>query len=359
MAAEYFNHAVEFDPNLAEAHVGLGAAYADTYANAWGGGMNNLDQAEASYTTALRLDPTSTAARGGLISVFWERGYNRQVLAMGQELARLGEPDDVDTLLARGKAYYYGGLFRPALRLLNRVIARGPQNAEALFYLSGSPLPDETELDNLIHFGSVYLDLMGEGTFAHGFTGMAHHFMGRYAAARTQYNAATRSTRRPSDTTLRWDSIFTLFFSGALYRDMGDSARAAAEWQLGLDLTLDLLETDPENARMRMYRAAFHRFLGDRNSALEDERDFLAGQTLNGPDLLYLVSGYATLGELDVAIDLLRENLLGQGRVVEGEFFLRVLAPQLVASAAFAEFQVEHEALRRRLLQQYGTSVSP
>ena len=51
--------------------------------------MNNLDQAEASYTTALRLDPTSTTARGGLINVFWERGYNRQVLAMGQELARL------------------------------------------------------------------------------------------------------------------------------------------------------------------------------------------------------------------------------------------------------------------------------
>ena len=138
---------------------------------------------------------------------------------------------------------------------------------------------------------------------------------------------------------------------------MGDSARAAAEWQLGAERTSELLETDPENVRMRLYRAAFHRFLGNKTAFLEDERDVLAGQAINGVELLYLVSGYASLGEFDVALDLWRENLR-QGRVHEGEFFPRLLVPKLIASPEFQQFQVEHEALQRRLLQQYGTSVS-
>ena len=109
---------------------------------------------------------------------------------------------------------------------------------------------------------------------------------------------------------------------------------------------------------MRVWRAAFYRFPGDRNSSLDDERDVLAAQVLNGIDLLYLATGYAGLGEFEVAIELLRDNAR-QGRLAEREVFLTNLAPQLVASPAFAEFRVEHQALRDRLREQYGTDLSP
>ena len=103
---------------------------------------------------------------------------------------------------------------------------------------------------------------------------------------------------------------------------------------------------------MRIYRAALTRFLGDRTSWLDDERALLTGQT-NAVDLIYLASGYAHLGEFDAAMEIVGENLR-QGRVHEGEFFYRVLAPELVASPAFQRFQEEHVALQQRLLQQYG-----
>ncbi len=65
VAFQYFRRAVELDPSLAEAHVGLGAVYASRYWFGWGGGLTNLDQAAASYEKAIQLNPASGALRKG------------------------------------------------------------------------------------------------------------------------------------------------------------------------------------------------------------------------------------------------------------------------------------------------------
>ncbi len=101
LASEFFSQAIKLDPDLVEAHIGLGAVHNSKFLNAWGGGMDNLDKAAASYDEALRLDLASTRARRGLIKVHWERGNTQQVLQQGQEAARrVGSADDIETLLA-------------------------------------------------------------------------------------------------------------------------------------------------------------------------------------------------------------------------------------------------------------------
>ena len=89
---------------------------------------------------------------------------------------------------------------------------RSPQNGRALFYLSALPMLDETLLNDLINFANLYFDAVGEEEAQHGFVGMAHHFLGRYAAARTHYDAATLPARRSSETSLRFGSIYPLFY---------------------------------------------------------------------------------------------------------------------------------------------------
>ena len=59
---QYFTRAIELDPNLAEAHVGLGAVYEDRYWFRWRGGLTNLDQAAASYERAVQSNPVSMRA---------------------------------------------------------------------------------------------------------------------------------------------------------------------------------------------------------------------------------------------------------------------------------------------------------
>ena len=128
VAFEYFARAIEIDPTLTEAHVGLGAVYDARFWSGWGGGLRNLDLARSSYEDALRLNPANMRARRGLMSVHFSFGDSEACLRQGQEAARLGRPDDVETLLARGEAFYRGGLHDLALPLLGRVIALDPGN---------------------------------------------------------------------------------------------------------------------------------------------------------------------------------------------------------------------------------------
>ena len=135
VAFQYFRRAVELDPSLAEAHVGLGAVYASRYWFGWGGGLTNLDQAAASYEKAIQLNPASMRAQRGLIMVHFYRGGSEAALAQGQLAGRSDRPDDVETLLARAVAYHYGGLTDRALPLYRRIIEIDPLNQTAHWHL--------------------------------------------------------------------------------------------------------------------------------------------------------------------------------------------------------------------------------
>lgn len=60
----YFTRALELDPRLADAHVGLEGVYHQRFVHGWGGGVGNLARAEGSFEAALALDPGSRLSRG-------------------------------------------------------------------------------------------------------------------------------------------------------------------------------------------------------------------------------------------------------------------------------------------------------
>ena len=110
IAFRYFTRAVELDPSLAEAYVSLGAVDYARYLQGWGGGIANLDQAEASYEKALGLNPASMRAReyyDKSIQVSTQSGSTDAWLAdalvfAGPFFDRMGEPDRAAETWRRG-----------------------------------------------------------------------------------------------------------------------------------------------------------------------------------------------------------------------------------------------------------------
>ncbi len=107
-AFDLFARALEIDPDLTEAHVGLGAVYLERFWNGWGGGSGNLGLAEKALENALQRDPRNMRARRGLNLISWHRGTGDAHLQFARDAARLGG-DDIDTLLARAEVFTTDG----------------------------------------------------------------------------------------------------------------------------------------------------------------------------------------------------------------------------------------------------------
>ena len=100
VAFQYFERALELDPNLADAYVGLGVVHTERYYNVWGG-LSSLERAEESYERALELNDVSMRALRGLVMVSYFRGRGEDALQKGSSAARVGRVDDLETLLTR------------------------------------------------------------------------------------------------------------------------------------------------------------------------------------------------------------------------------------------------------------------
>jgi tetratricopeptide (TPR) repeat protein len=178
------------DPNLGEAYVGIGAVHDARYWHHWGGGLANLDRAEASYEKALELNPASMPAHQGLIMVDNYRGRSEAGLAQGQLARRSGRPDDVETLLARAEAYHYGGLTDRSLPLYRRVIEIDPANEAAHWHLVVA-LGFVGAYEDSIRAGDAYLTRFGDmDALLHDQVARAHHALGHFERARQHYEKA-------------------------------------------------------------------------------------------------------------------------------------------------------------------------
>ncbi len=347
VALQYFRRAVELDPNLAEAHVGLGAAYYARYYSGWGGGLSNLDRAEASYDAALRLNPAEMRARRGLIHTNWLRGLAESTLNHGQEAARVGRADDVETLLAQAEAYLFAGLPDLSLPLLRRVIAIDPLNAAAHFDLAfGGAVarqPAET-----IQAGNAFVRRFGDDPTVHWQLGMAYHLAGDNRRAEEHYTRAmgllaTRAAPRS-------DPFF--IFVGTFFAQIGQDDRAVDVWQRGVDVSIQMLGNDPDNVRLRLILATLQGFLGDRDALLVEEARATRISEGHALEYTYLAAGHAALGETGRAAELLREQVR-QGWLPY-RAYVDLLAPSLWESAALDDFRREYGALEQRLRERYG-----
>ncbi len=309
VAFQYFTRAVELDPALSEAHVGLGAVYWMRWVSGWGGGRGSLDLAERSFDAALRLNPASMRARRGLVNVNYGRGLAEACLLQGQEAARIGRADDLETLLARAQAYQLAGLSDLSLPMFRRIMSLDPMNEASYFFAMIATL-EAGELDETIAIGNAYLQRFGADANALSQLATAYHFSGDADRAREYFERAIEFATRPSRELTTLATVYdmrALMGAGSFYDQIGRRDLAEATWRRGVALVRPKLETDPDNTNIRSTLASLQGFLGEREASLSEVARVFEVTDPNASEHVELAAGLAALGETERAVALLRE----------------------------------------------------
>ncbi len=341
IAFEYFTRAVELDANLTEAHVGLGAAHFGRFFYGWGG-LNSLDNAEASYEKALELNAESMRARRGLIQVRFSRGLSEGCLIQGQLAARSDRPNGVEALLARADAYAYGGLPDRAQPLYRRVIEMDPLNQAAHWQLFLAFLVTG-EFEESIEAGNTYLRRFGDDAMVHTHVAVSHQILASGNRALEHYEKALEFTST---------HFLTLYYGGLFFEKVGEHDRAEEVWQRGVKLFEADLELHPDHALLRFVLASLYGLLGEHESALTEEEQALTGN-VSGIGLPMLAAVRAKQGEADRAAELLRHALRQGGLPYLWKLFFQAASVPPPQSAAFDQFLQEYEAEEQRLRELY------
>ncbi len=354
VAFQYFTRALELDPRLADAHVGLGAVYQVRYENGWGGSAGNLERAEASYEAALGLAPGSLRARRGLMKVYWELGHSEAILLQGREAGRVGRPDDVETLLARADAFALSGLSELAIPIQRRVIAIDPRNRSAHWMITWASV-SSGQFEAAVESGNTYLTLFDEDEAVRFWVGAAADGLGDDDLAREHYEVVTQALMAPATDPSRvtWAGIYSLLFAGAFSDRSGERDRAEALWRRGAELVGLKLDVDPENINMLMYLASFHGLLGEREAFQAAVAEALARSGEFDVNIPALAAASASLGDSGSGVELLRSTLR-RGQLVPWKFSPAIIWPSLQEAPGFDRFREEHDALAGRLRERYG-----
>jgi serine/threonine protein kinase/tetratricopeptide (TPR) repeat protein len=340
VALEYFTRAIELDPNLAEAYVGIGAVHDALYWFFWGGGVSDLDRAEASYEKALRLNAASMPAHRGLIMVYTYRGHSEAILAQGQQARRSGRPDDVGTLLARAEAYHYGGLTDLALPLYHRVLEIDPANEAAHWHLM-TAFNFVGAYEDAIRAGDVYLARFGDDSLLHDQVARAHHALGHFDRARQHYEKAMAVS-------------YPIAFLGAglLFDQLGERERAEEVWRRGARILEPRLKTAPDDPHTATYLACFYGLLGERSSFLAQERVVVAsGYSFDG--FWDLAAVEVRIGRADRAVELMRDAVRKGSLAPRWKRTFDIAAVPVPATEAMDAFRREYDSLDRRLRDRY------
>jgi tetratricopeptide (TPR) repeat protein len=255
LALEFFRKAVNLDPTLGEAYVGIGAVQSDRYFRGGEGGYRSLQEAEESYRRALAMDPMLVSALGGLVEVYWEKGMSEECLKQGEAAAHLGR-DDVDTLFVRSQAYTLCGLPDKALPLLQRAIAIDPANPGAQWFLTLADAWSGRYRDATAA-GEAFTRRFGDDPEVHTWIGLSYHSLGDLEQARIHYEKA-------NDLFGEDTNFYVLMFTGNLYKQMGMTEKARETWLRGVEQLKPRLDAYPDNYRMRGLLAWLYCLLGDR-----------------------------------------------------------------------------------------------
>ncbi len=344
-AYEHFRLAVEIDPQLAAAYVGLGAVHYARYYYGLGGGQEELDRAEKAYNEAIRLDSESLRARRGLIRIYWMRGFTERVLGQGEEAARFGREDDVETLLTRAEAYWLGGLPDLSVPLFERILELDPRNAAARWDLVIAHTW-RFDWDAAIVAGEDYFRRYGSEPELRKHVAQCYEFRNEPEQARRQYDLAIREFN-PRSTTIE------LFLrAGQFYRSSGDEANAVLILRDGVKQGLARLTEDPENAVIHAYVGALYAALGDASSFEGYAATAIRLDSDNGIVNGAIAEGHCILGRNETPAEPFEKMLqLGTFSPSYGVPFLRNICGDLEGFGPYFEAYAEME---RRLRSRYG-----
>ncbi len=268
-AQSFFQRALDRDPSLARAHVGLGAIYAQAFWFAWSGGYENLALAEQRFARALELDSGLLDARIGLINVAWYRGLNERCLQQGQLVAATGR-EDLDAVFSQALAYLFGGLAERSLALFRRVLELDPENERALWHYTFASLwaNDPAEC---IRSGNDYLFRFGEDAEIRLQMGSAYIALGRLPIAK----ASIERARSLYGEDFNW-SVMQVFAQA--YHLLGDDQMFRSRLGESLSYIENRLLAYSENVQLHGTRAYLCALAGNL-ACLEESMAFVSTNT--------------------------------------------------------------------------------
>lgn len=118
-AIDNFNHAIELDPNFAQAYSGLGASYANRVFKGLGD-ADDYTQAESAFCHAIQLDPEIVEARVLMVFIYLSRGEKQKARA---SVARLQQeaPHDGSLHFVKATLHRLDGQYDQALQSWERL----------------------------------------------------------------------------------------------------------------------------------------------------------------------------------------------------------------------------------------------
>jgi serine/threonine-protein kinase len=297
VALSLFEKAIALDSSFAMAYVGAGAMRTAQHSMGWETGSLVVDQAEANFVQALKLDPGLARARRGLIRVHIERDEDEECLKIGKEVERLGL-DDVENLLVRADAYHYGTLFDKAEPLYRRVLELDPAN-EAAQAIPPVNYVCMGKYREAIESGQAYLDKFGYTWEVLTFVAEAFFCLGDFDSTRAYIQRYDPTHSVSSYAWLPPDLVPPEEVRRGLLSDIADAQKG--------------LKSDPANAEILSDLALAHARLGDRR-ALEMDEARIPTSTPSIAVLRNLARAHAALGDSTRAIELLRMMVHRGGR---------------------------------------------
>jgi tetratricopeptide (TPR) repeat protein len=293
----------------------------------------------------------------GLMLIEFYKGNGDAALVLGQKAAQAGGPE-IETLLARAEAFMNNGPADLAVPLLNRVLELDPGN-EAAAWGRIIALHQSDQWTDLAIAAVDYRKRFGEDAFVTVL----------HAGALTQQNDVKNASAlleplmdrlmAPAVTNVTAYEYVALIGGVAIAERTGRAARAHQLGQRGLDLTLEGLQSDPDNIGLNLYAATFRGFAGDAAFSGEAERMVkdIKSARVNPFALLFLATAYAHRGETDSALDLLRYGLKG-GRLVGRGWMssMRLWTPALKDAPGFKTLLDEYTSEEERRRSLYGSA---
>ncbi len=124
-AAEFFEKAIEINPDSAEAHYNLGVAY---------GNLDMFQKAVKAYKRAVDLDPGHEKAYCNLGITYEEEGNYKKAIEVYEKAIGLN-PDSAELYLNLGITYGRSGINSKAVDALKRAVKIAPDYADAHYNL--------------------------------------------------------------------------------------------------------------------------------------------------------------------------------------------------------------------------------
>jgi len=242
MAAPFFTKAIEADPHLAEAYVGLGATKLDQYFRGEDAGLDVLESGERDMNKALELQPGIPRALSGLMMAAYLTGRSEDCLRFGAIAAKRGD-DDIEGLMIRGRACMLGHIPDVAVPLFDRVITFDPSNREAAWFRVIS-LTWAQDFPLALKRGKDFIRRFGEDPEIYTWMGASANCLGRKDEAGTYYD---RALQLFGDSQSNLYSVLQVI---AMRYKTGDRAWALATARRWRDQLRARLSATPDNDRV-------------------------------------------------------------------------------------------------------------